>query len=112
MKVRKYKTRSVDTVDFERHPDLEGTVVEQDVLVVDDKERPFIIIDTSQRLVRVFHSSALDEAFKLAAIGDSIRIEYQGRVKLAGAKTYKRFGVQVWTEEDDGQEETEAPKAV
>lgn len=112
MKVRKYKTRSTDTADFERQPDLEGIIVEQDVLLVDKKERPYMVIDTGQRLVRVFHSSALQEAFRLGTLGDSIRLEYQGRVKLAGAKSYKRFGVQVWTEEGEDDEETETPKAV
>jgi len=113
MRRRIFKTRSLDTADFEREPDLEGVVVEMGSLEVDEEERPFMVIDTGQRLVRVFHSSALKEAFDCAEKGDNIHLEYRGKVKLQGGKSFKRIAVQVWNdgEEEDDNEESQTSKS-
>ena len=106
MTKRVYKVRSVDSADWDRDPELEGTIKEFGSLAVDDKERPFMVIDTGMRKVRVFDSKALEEAFEKGEPGDHIRLEYRGKVKVQGGKTFKRFNVQVWTEEEgEGDEE-------
>lgn len=101
--VRKYKVRTLDTADFNRDPDLEGVIAEYGSIDVKGDERAFVVIDTGQRKVRVFHSTALKDAFEQGEPGDHIRIEFRGKVKIEGGHTFNRFQVQVWTEEDDGE---------
>lgn len=97
--VRKFKVRSLDTHDFNVEPDIEGTIVELGVLDVKGDDRTFMVIDTGQRLRRVFHSTGLNEAFELGTPGDHIAIEFHGKVTITGGHTFNRFQVQVWEEE-------------
>lgn len=108
---RTYKVRSVDSIDWEKTPVLEGKVLSMESIKVGEEERDVMVIDTGSQKVRVFHSAALDEAFSMAELGDSIRLEFRGKVALKGGKTFNRFSVAVWTGEDvfDGKEA--GPKA-
>lgn len=108
MTKRVYKVRSLDTVDWNTNPDLEGLIVEYGSIEVKGEERAFMVIDTGQQKVRVFHSTALHEAFELGVQGDHIHIAFRGKVNIVGGHTFNRFQVQVWTlEEGDDEEKKE-----
>lgn len=107
--VRKYKVRSLDTVDFNKTPELVGVIKEYGVVDVKGDERSFMTIDTGQRLVRVFHSTALNDAFELGEQGDHVRLVFHGKVSIQGGHTFNRFEVQVWTEEGTPDETQEEP---
>lgn len=96
MATRKYKHRSIDIWNEEETPVLEGVVLAFEQMKVDKDERDTMSIDTLDGIYRVWHSSALDEAFSLAGVGDGIRLVYRGKVALSGGKTYKRISVAVW----------------
>ena len=105
--VRNYKVRSVDTIDWNTTPDLEGVIVKYDVIDVKGEDRAVMIVDTGQRLVQVFHSKALEEGFHLGTPGDHIHMAFLGKVSITGGHTFNRFEIQVWTEQgepDDLQE--------
>lgn len=109
--VRRYKVKSIDAVDWEKTPLVEGKILNLEPMMVDDEERLTMIIDTGQTQVRVWQSKALDDAFTLGEVGDSIRIEFKGKVPLKGSKTFNRFSVAVWTGEDDEAENQTQEKA-
>ena len=93
---RKYKTRSIDTHDFLEDARLQGKIQVVEEIEVDEEKRMTMIIDTGDRLARIFKSKALEEAFDVAVKGDCISLHLLGIKPLKGAKTFKRFSVAVW----------------
>ena len=93
---RKYKHRSIDIWNEEEMPILEGVVLGFEDMEVDKEKRATMTIETLNGIFRVWHSSALEEGFKLGNKGDGIRLQYRGKVSLSGGKTYKRISVAVW----------------
>lgn len=108
---RTYKSRTTDPHDWDRTPEVEGVVMDKDILIVDDEERAFLNIDTGESISQVFHTHALTDAFNCAEVGDHIHIQYRGKIKTKKkGHTFSRFAVQVWTEgEDDESSEEETP---
>jgi len=109
---RKYKHRSIDVHDFEHAPLLRGRVLRREPIQVDDEVRETLVIDTGVYMTRVFASAGLQEAFDVSTEGDCIEIRFLGRKALKGAKTFKRFSVQVWEgslEETEETTETKTP---
>ncbi len=106
-RTRNYKFRSETTHNFERHPELEGQILRFDYLKVGKEKRKYAVIDTGEATTMVFESKALEAVFEQGLAGDFVNIEFHGKKALAGGKHFNKFSVQLWSEKDDGQAETE-----
>ena len=95
---RKYKVRQASDHDFTAEPHLEGKIVQTGSLEIEGQKRPFLVVDTGTVLSRIYESKALEDAFRLAEIGDTLSITYTGEKDLGGGRTFKRFSVAVWSE--------------
>ena len=106
---RKYKFRSETAHNFDRYPTLEGQIVRFDHLKVGKEKRVYAVIDTGDATTMLFESLALQEVFKQGAVGDFVCVEFHGKKSLAGGKTFNKFSVQLWTEEEGESGDTETP---
>lgn len=101
MSKRKFKTRSTRDAKWEDMPVVQGVVVEKGHFDDKGRQAPFIVIDTTVSLVRVYQSKDLDELFGLVKVGDSVRIEFLENVKLDKGRQFNRYDSSCWTGGDD-----------
>lgn len=94
---RKYKIRSATLHDFTSEPILEGRIVQKGSVNIDGDDRLFVDIDSPEGISKVYESKALEELFKLGAVGDVCKLVYRGEKDLGGGRSFKRFSVEVWT---------------
>lgn len=109
-RVRKYKHRSVTAHDFNREPELEGVITKFDELEVDKEMRRYCVVDTGHTTPMVFESHALKEVFEQGEEGDHVHIVFHGKKKLSGKKSFNKFSVELWTEEE-GEEDDEETRS-
>lgn len=101
---RKYKFRSETAHNFDVHPELEGQIIRFDKLKVGKENRLYAVVDTGERTTMVFHSKALEEMFNRGEPGDFVHIEFHGKKPLQGGKSFNKFSIELWTE-DEGKED-------
>ncbi len=100
MAERQYKLRTISSHDFERDPVLEGRIVDMQPILVGDKSRQSIVIDTGDAMSRVFESKALEEIWGLGECGDMVKISFGGKKPLPEGRSFARFSVLLWSDED------------
>ena len=94
-----FKFRSTRNVDWNRVPKVIGRVVEKGSHPLDGEEREYIVLDDGPALHRVYRAADLGDAFKVAAIGDMVSIEFVESITLKKTgRKLNRFNVAVWSE--------------
>jgi hypothetical protein len=76
---------------------LLGVCVERGSLLVEGKQRPFVVIEAQDGFWRVYESAALDDVFTVIQPGDWTEIEFLGKVAVKGGKVFNRFKASVWS---------------
>ena len=94
---RKYKTRSKVDVQWVPGLNIEGKIVEFGTLPESAESRRFMVVDTAETLYRIYESKDLEEAFKLAEIGDSISVTFIGKKSIKGNKSFSSFNTRLWS---------------
>lgn len=97
MNPQKFKTRSTRNANWDTMPVVEGLMVERGVHKDEKRDAPFIVVDTTVSLVRIYESKDLEEVFGCVKPGDHVRIEFLESVTLPGGKRFTRFDSSVWT---------------
>lgn len=97
---RKVKYQSVNPVNWENTPTLEGVLTERREVEVDGRKTPAIVLSNAEGLWLVYQSSLLEEAFTSAEIGDTIRIVCTGTKPLKGNRTLRLFQSAVYAPEE------------
>lgn len=100
MAEKQYKLRTTSTHDFEREPTLEGRIVNMEPIQVGAKFRHSMVIDTGEAMARVFQSKALEEIWTKGELGDMVRLTYGGKKPLSEGRSFSRFSVLLWTDDD------------
>jgi hypothetical protein len=88
---RTYKVRTQVDVDWDRTPEVEGTVVELASLPEILDNRRYLVVDTGPELLRVYESKDLESLFAVVMARDMVRIRYVESVPLKGGRTFHRF---------------------
>jgi hypothetical protein len=96
---RNYKVRSEDVHDWDAIPLVEGVITHLDSQKIEDDVRRYMLVDTGEFVARVYETSALEEPFNQAVVGDHVRFEFlrMTQTKKAGRK-FRRFSYRVWSE--------------
>lgn len=110
MSERKLKFQSRISANWDKVPIVEGRVTERGTETIDDKARPWINVLTAEGDVRVYQSAGLEEAFKVTAVGDMVRIEFLALLTTKKGQSFRQFRTQVWTDEETAQFATTARK--
>lgn len=100
MTEKRIKFQNRITANWEKLDVVTGRVLMVDVADIKGKKRRFMDVKTADGDVQVFESAALEEAFKIASIGDFVRFENLGTVETSNNRTFRQFRVQVWEDPD------------
>jgi hypothetical protein len=88
--------QSVNPVNWESTPTVEGIIEEFRSVLVDERETPACVIRTEDSRVIVYRSSMLEDAFKSAKVGNGVTITCRGTKPLKGNRSLRLFDVSVW----------------
>jgi hypothetical protein len=97
-KAYKYKSRVV--ANWDRIPKVEGRVVEKGSVKIENKDRAYLLVNTDEGEVQVFHSAGLDDLFTASSLGDFVSIEFLAMVTTKKDRRFRQFRASCWTEED------------
>lgn len=97
MSEQKFKHRSTRNANWDTMPLVEGVMTERGTHKDDKRDAPFIVVDTTVSLVRIYESKDLEDLFKVVKPGDRVRIEFLESVNLPGGKRFTRFDTSCWT---------------
>jgi len=99
--MRTYKHRTVDEMKWNPGDSVTGTITGFETIKVGKEDRESVIIDTGTILARVWRSDGLAEVFDQGKPGDHVNVEFREKKPLKGGHSFNVFGVQLWTEESD-----------
>ena len=91
MAEQKFKHRSIRNANWDTMPLVEGILVDRGTHKDDKRDAPYIVIDTTVSLVRIYESKDLEDVFKHVKPGDHVRVEFLESVNLPGGKRFTRF---------------------
>ncbi len=96
MKEQQFKHRSIRNAKWGPMPLIEGIIHSTGEHLDDKRKAPYIVVDTTISLVRIYESKDLEELFSKAKVGDHVRIEFLELVQLPGGKRFNRFDSSIW----------------
>lgn len=93
-----FKHRSVRNVNWTVIPKVNGRIIERGEHDIDGEAREYVVLDDGAALFRVYRAADLTDAFKVAAIGDQMSVEFVESVTLKkSGRRLNRFVSAVWT---------------
>ena len=92
--------KSKVTANWDRMKEVIGRVVEKGSELIENKDRPFIVVETERGDVRVYETEGLKDLFAAVNPGLFVNIEHLGLVTTAKGHQFRQFRSEAWTDPD------------